>query len=172
MVLPPSSKVLQGGRRDDDSDYLDDVDDHSVGETIMSGADVSFEEHERLALAMLAVEAGNLADVKDAMRKIVASAPGGTDVALLLSRALAHAGDRALTVEPLPLPQSRTVENPQLPQRSTSGRTTNECRCDGGLPPRWPFLARPLCFGGRGTSRSRLVSKEARSLGRSQCRCS
>ena len=54
----------------------------------MSGPDVSFEEHERLALAMLAVEAGNLAEVRDAMRKIVASAPGGTDVALLLSRAL------------------------------------------------------------------------------------
>ena len=66
----------------------------------MSGPEVSFEEHERLALAMLAVEAGNLADVRDAMRKIVASAPGGTDVALLLSRALGHAEDRALLVAP------------------------------------------------------------------------
>ena len=172
MVLPRISKVLQGGRRDDDGDYLDDVDDHSVGETIMSGPDVSFEEHERLALAMLAVEAGNQAEVRDAMRKIVASAPGGTDVALLLSRALGHAEDRALLVAPLPLPQSRKGGNPQLRQRSTSGRTMNECRRDGGLPPRWPSLARTLCFGGRGTSRSRLASTGARSLGRPQCRCS
>jgi thioredoxin-like negative regulator of GroEL len=67
----------------------------------MSGVDVSVEEHERLALAMLAVEAGDLADLKDAMWKVIAAAPAGTDVALVLSRALAHAGDRALRVEPL-----------------------------------------------------------------------
>ena len=64
-----------------------------------SGAVVSVDEHERLALAMLAVEAGDVADVEDAMRKIIASAPAATDVALLLSLALAHAGDRALTGE-------------------------------------------------------------------------
>jgi len=33
------------------------------------------------------------------MRKIIASAPEGADIAFLLSRALAHAGDRALTGE-------------------------------------------------------------------------
>jgi len=56
---------------------------------------ISSEDYERLALEMLAVEAGDFADVKDAMRKIIASAPDGADVAFLLSRALAHAGDRA-----------------------------------------------------------------------------
>lgn len=61
----------------------------------MSGADVSFDEHERLALAMLAVGTGEVADVAAAMRKIIASAPHDTDVALLLSLAMAHAGDRA-----------------------------------------------------------------------------
>jgi hypothetical protein len=35
------------------------------------------------------------------MWKVIAAAPAGTDVALVLSRALAHAGDRALRVEPL-----------------------------------------------------------------------
>ena len=55
-------------------------------------------DYERLALDMLAVEAGNAAEVKDAMRKIIASAPEGADVAFLLSRALAHAGDRTRTV--------------------------------------------------------------------------
>jgi hypothetical protein len=54
---------------------------------------------------MLAVEAGDVVDVKDAMRKIIASAPEGADIAFLLSRALAHAGDRARASEP-PLPLS------------------------------------------------------------------
>jgi hypothetical protein len=66
-----------------------------------SGAVVSVGEHDRLALALLAVEAGDAADVEDAMRRIIASAPAATDVALLLSLALAHAGDRALTCEVL-----------------------------------------------------------------------
>jgi len=61
---------------------------------VVSGADVSSDEYERLALAMLAVEAGDIVDVREAMGKIIASAPDGADVALLLSRALAHAGDR------------------------------------------------------------------------------
>ena len=52
-------------------------------------------DYERLALEMLSVEAGNAAEVKDAMRKIIASAPEGADLAFLLSRALAHAGDRS-----------------------------------------------------------------------------
>ena len=63
------------------------------------GAVVSLEEHEQLALALLDVEAGGVADVDGAMRKIIASAPAATDVALLLSLALAHAGDRALMGE-------------------------------------------------------------------------
>lgn len=65
----------------------------------MSGPDVASKEYERLALEMLAVEAGDFADVKDAMRKIIASAPEAADVAFWLSRALAHAGDRALRGE-------------------------------------------------------------------------
>ncbi len=70
---------------------------------VVSGGDLSPEQYERLALKMLAVEAGDVVDVKDAMRKIIASAPEGADIAFLLSRALAHAGDRALTGEgPLP----------------------------------------------------------------------
>ena len=53
---------------------------------------------------MLSVEAGDVAQVKDTMRKIIASAPEGADIAFLLSRALAHAGDRALTgAQPLPV---------------------------------------------------------------------
>jgi thioredoxin-like negative regulator of GroEL len=62
----------------------------------MNSADVASEEYERLALEMLAVEAGDFAEVKDAMRKIIASAPEEADVAFLLSRALAHARDQAL----------------------------------------------------------------------------
>jgi thioredoxin-like negative regulator of GroEL len=64
-----------------------------------SGAVVSVDEHERLALALLAVESGDIADVEDAMKKIIASAPAETDVALLLCLALAQAGDRALRAE-------------------------------------------------------------------------
>jgi|GEM_PF-1405270 len=72
--------------------------------TVASGADLPPEGYERLALEMLAGMAGGVAEVKDAMRKIIASAPEGADVAFLLSRALAHAGDRALTSgTPLPL---------------------------------------------------------------------
>ena len=85
----------------------------------MSGAHVSSAEYERLALEMLAVEAGDVVDVKDAMRKIIASAPEGADIAFLLSRALAHAGDRALTREaPLPLswePGSAHSDHGSLP---------------------------------------------------------
>jgi Protein of unknown function (DUF2510) len=74
----------------------EDVEGHFVG-TVGRGADLSREGYERLALEMLAVEAGDVIEVKDAMRKIIASAPEGADIAFLLSRALAHAGDRALT---------------------------------------------------------------------------
>ncbi|MEO8108148.1 MAG: hypothetical protein ABI720_12615 [Actinomycetes bacterium] len=73
----------------------DDVEDYSQ-HVAGSGAEVSLQDYERLALDMLAVEAGDYADVKDAMRKVIASAPDGADVAFLLSRALAHAGDRVL----------------------------------------------------------------------------
>lgn len=68
-----------------------------------SDADSSFDAHERLALAMLAVQGGDeVADVEAAMRKIIESAPASTNVALVLSLALAHAGDRAFTGEVLP----------------------------------------------------------------------
>jgi hypothetical protein len=62
----------------------------------MTGADVASEEYERLALKMLAVEAGDFAEVKRAMRAIIESAPDETDVAFLLSRALARTADQAL----------------------------------------------------------------------------
>jgi hypothetical protein len=62
----------------------------------VSAADVSFDKADRLALAMVAVEATDVAEVKDAMRKIIALATDATDVALWLSLAVAHAGDRAL----------------------------------------------------------------------------
>ena len=62
----------------------------------MSGAALPSEMYERLALEVLAVQSGDLVEVKDAMRTIIASAPQGADVAFLLSRALAHARDRAL----------------------------------------------------------------------------
>jgi len=65
----------------------------------MNGADVASEEYERLALEILAVEAGDFGEVKDAIREIIASAPDEADVAFLLSRALAHAGDQALRSE-------------------------------------------------------------------------
>jgi hypothetical protein len=62
----------------------------------VSGADLPSEVYERLALEMLAVQSGDFTEVKEAMRTIIESAPEGADVAFLLSRALAHAGDRAL----------------------------------------------------------------------------
>jgi hypothetical protein len=65
----------------------------------MNGAVVASEGYERLALEMLAVEGGDFAEVKEAMRKIIASVPDEADVAFLLSRALAHAGDQALRSE-------------------------------------------------------------------------
>ena len=78
MVTTPSSEARQRGRP-----------------VVTMTSSISSEDYERLALELLAVEAGDFADVKDAMRKIIASAPDGADVAFLLSRALAHAGDRA-----------------------------------------------------------------------------
>ena len=90
-----------------DHDRADDLEGHFEG-SLVSGADVSLAEYERLALEMLAVEAGDVAEVKDAMRKIIASAPEGADVAFLLSRALARAGDRALAGE-APRPLSRNL---------------------------------------------------------------
>lgn len=67
----------------------------------MNGADLPPEVYERLALEMLAVQSGDFAEVKDAMRTIIESAPEGADVAFLLSRALAHAGDRVLNRDAL-----------------------------------------------------------------------
>jgi hypothetical protein len=66
---------------------------------VVSRASVSFDEHERLAFAMLAVDAGSVGEVNDEMRKIIASSPHGTDVALVLILAISHAEDRALTDE-------------------------------------------------------------------------
>ena len=113
----------------------------------MTGANVSPDEYERLALQMLAVEAGDVVDVKDAMRKIIASAPEGADIAFLLSRALAHAGDRARTTEP-PLPLSwEPVSAYADPDSLPAGPN----RANG--PSRWwaaaaaPLLGAALFFG-------------------------
>jgi len=96
---------------------------------------MSSDDYERLALEMLAVEAGDFADVKESMRKIIASAPDGADVAFLLSRALAHAGDRALTGErPEPIgPGARSARQRKgsLPWR----------RKRQGAPSRWWLTA-------------------------------
>ena len=43
----------------------------------MSGADLPPEMYERLALDMLAVQSGDLVEVKDAMRTAIESAPKG-----------------------------------------------------------------------------------------------
>jgi Protein of unknown function (DUF2510) len=83
----------------------------------VSGADLPPEVYERLALEMLAVQSGDFAQVKDAMRTIIESAPEGADVAFLLSRALAHAGDRALVSDAPPL-LSWQAEDAQLGQGS------------------------------------------------------
>lgn len=58
---------------------------------------VSFDEHERLALAMLAIESTEAAEVLDAWRKIIVSAPESTDIALVLLLAIAHAGDQSVS---------------------------------------------------------------------------
>ena len=73
----------------------------------MCNSDASFDAHERLARDMLAVEAGDASDVQEAMRKIIASAPDTTDVAFLLSLAIAQAGDQAPSDESAPLHPSR-----------------------------------------------------------------
>ena len=128
-----------------DHDRPDDVEGHFEGSGL-SGADVSPAEYERLALEMLAVEAGEVADVKDAMRKIIASAPEGADVAFLLSRALAHAGDRALTGE-VPLPQSWALA-------TRRGRESWPASSNlGDVPSMWwvaaaaPFVVAAVMFG-------------------------
>jgi Protein of unknown function (DUF2510) len=107
----------------------------------VSGADLPSEVYERLALEMLAVQTGDFAEVKDAMRKIIESAPEGADVAFLLSRALAHAGDRALKSD-APLHLSWQAEDAQLGQGSFPVSSDHH-----GAPSRWwvaavaPFLA-------------------------------
>ena len=107
MVTTHRSSVSSERRSVVDQDRPDDLEDDLEGHfegSLFSGAYASPSEYERLALEMLAVETGDVADVKDAMRKIIASAPEGADVAFLLSRALARAGDRALAAEaPRPL---------------------------------------------------------------------
>ncbi len=76
----------------------------------VSDADSSFNAHERLALAMLAVEAGDAADVEAAMRKLIRSAPDEIDIAFVLSLAMAIAGDRALRAgAPRVEPQARAI---------------------------------------------------------------
>jgi hypothetical protein len=50
--------------------------------------------HAGRALQMLAVQTGDVVDVWEAMRKIIASAPDGADAALLLSLAMSHTRDR------------------------------------------------------------------------------
>lgn len=78
--------------------YVDDVGDSSRGRSA-KGADPKFDEHERLALALLAVRPGPSDEVADSMRQIIASAPDSTDVALVLLLAISHAEDRALEAQ-------------------------------------------------------------------------
>lgn len=107
----------------------------------MSGTDLPSELYERLALQMLAVQTGDFAEVKDAIRTIIESAPGGADVAFLLSRALAHAGDRALKSD-RPLHLSWEAKTAQLGRGSIPVRSD-----DPDAPSRWwvaavaPFMA-------------------------------
>ena len=81
----------------------------------MNGAEVASDEYERLAVEILAVEAGNFAEVREAMRKILMSAPDGTNVAFLLSRAIAHASDQAL--------ETLTCSAPDRPYRRREATT-------------------------------------------------
>ncbi|MEP7018819.1 MAG: DUF2510 domain-containing protein [Actinomycetota bacterium] len=117
----------------------------------MSDAKVSSDEYDRLALEMLAVEAGDVVDVKDAMRKIIASAPEGADIAFLLSRALAHAGDRARASEP-PLPLSW---EPVSARAGADSLPAGPNRANG--PSRWwaaataPLLGAAVVFGWLGS---------------------
>jgi hypothetical protein len=60
----------------------------------MNGAEMFLERHERLALALLTSNSASVAEVRAAMSRIIASAPVGTDIALVLSLAMAYAGDR------------------------------------------------------------------------------
>jgi hypothetical protein len=66
----------------------------------MSGAEVAG-VHERLTLGVLAIDGGDRAEVMQAMRGIMASAPVGKEVALVLSLSRAQAGDQALRAERL-----------------------------------------------------------------------
>jgi hypothetical protein len=97
--------------------------------------------YERVALEMLAVQTGDFAEVKDAMRTIIESALRGADVAFLLSRAVAHAGDRALKPD-RPLPLSWAAETAQLGRGSIPVSSEHH-----DAPSRWwvaavaPFLA-------------------------------
>ncbi len=98
----------------------------------MGDVDISFGAHERLARELLAVEAGGHAEVREAMKEIIASAPKTMDVALVLSLALTRAGDRALgSAEPSVL-VSREWESAQLSQRSGPLGPSHERR-----PSRW-----------------------------------
>lgn len=78
------------------------IDDRPSGldDSIMSGAEVAG-VHERLTLGVLAIDGGDRAEVMQAMRGIMASAPVGKDVALVLSLSRAQAGDQALRAERL-----------------------------------------------------------------------
>lgn len=95
---------------------------------LMSDVDISFGAHERLARKLLAVEAGSDAEVRAAMQEIIASAPETMDVALVLSLALARAGDRALgSAEPSVL-VSWEAESARLSQRSGPSGPSHERR--------------------------------------------
>lgn len=98
----------------------------------MSDVDISFGAHVRLASELLAVETGNAAEVREAMREIIASAPEAMDVALVLSLALARTGDRAFrSVGPNVL-VSREWESARLSQRSCPVGPSHE-----PMPSRW-----------------------------------
>ena len=128
---------------------------------------MSSDEYERLALEMLAVEAGDVVDVKDAMRKIIASAPEGADIAFLLSRALAHAGDRARASEP-PLPLSwEPISAHSDPDYVPAGPNLTK----GPSPSKWwaaaavPLLGAAVVFGWLGNLALRAPDTGAQSAG-------
>lgn len=142
----PRGEVTKNGEGRDDEDHgFDHVYDHPTG-AVMSGAEMAFERHQRLALALLAIDGGPVDEVKAAMSRIIANAPVGTDIAAVLSLAMEYAGDQARGVG--------TLGGPESEMHGNRGRQRSEpVSAHENAPSRWwvaaavPSLGAAALFG-------------------------
>jgi hypothetical protein len=105
----------------------------SHGADPTNSAEVSSEEYESLARAMLDIPVSDVEELKAAMWRVIASAPIGVNVARLLALTMTRLQDRAIRYEVTPIPRGRNTACRALPRGSELSREVSRRLQDRGI---------------------------------------